>query len=204
MANSKVAHNLSTPLISRLNRRTKLSVTAVPPPPSVTMTINAPSIDMLTISLPHPVLPSMVGQPTYHTIYELHTLFMENTSTVPFTIGGGNHGHLGLIIEAPKYLQLTGVAFAAPPNPGPVPLARHPFMTQAEIKNEQQIHCAALVTFQTYHNCNKALRNQIIAAVEERYIKALRQRMVGYSNRTSYKFLAHLYLHYDMIAPVML
>jgi hypothetical protein len=129
---------------------------------------------------------------------------MENASTVPSTIGGGNHGHLGLVIEAPKYLQLTGVACNAPPNPGPVPLARRPFMTPAEIENERQTHRAALVTFQTYHNCDKALRNQIIAAVEERYIKALRQGIVGYSNRTSYEFLAHLYAHYGTITPAML
>eukprot|EP00957_Ditylum_brightwellii_P137324 10469154-Ditylum_brightwellii.AAC.1 len=67
---------------------------------------------------------------------------MENASTVPSTIGEGNHGHLGLVIEAPKYLQLTGVAFAAPPNPRPVPLACCPFMTPVEIENECQNHHA--------------------------------------------------------------
>eukprot|EP00957_Ditylum_brightwellii_P175523 13363773-Ditylum_brightwellii.AAC.1 len=134
MASIKVAHNLSTSQISRLNRRTKLLVTAMLPPPLVTMAINAPSIDTLTNLLPYPVLPSIVGQPTYHTIYDLHKLIMKKSFTVPSTIGGGNNGHLGLVIEAPNYVQLTGVAFTAPPNPGPVPLACRPFMTPVEIE----------------------------------------------------------------------
>eukprot|EP00957_Ditylum_brightwellii_P029508 2229976-Ditylum_brightwellii.AAC.1 len=129
---------------------------------------------------------------------------MENASTVPSTIGGGNHIHLDLVIKAPKYLQLTGVAFNAPPDPGPVPIARRLFMTLAEIENERQNHRVALVTFQTYNNCNKALQNQIIATVKERYIKALWQGIVGYSNRTSYEFLAYLYAHYGTITPAIL
>eukprot|EP00957_Ditylum_brightwellii_P169733 12919591-Ditylum_brightwellii.AAC.1 len=82
---------------------------------------------------------------------------MENVSTVPSTTEGGNHGHLGLIIEALTYLQLTGVAFTAPPNPGPVPLARRPFMILVKIENVQQNYRTALVTFQTNNNCDKAL-----------------------------------------------
>eukprot|EP00957_Ditylum_brightwellii_P034801 2637397-Ditylum_brightwellii.AAC.1 len=128
------------------------------------MAINVPLIDTITKSFPHPVLPSLVGQPTYETIYEVHKLIMENASVIPSTVGGGNHRHLALIIEAPKYLQVTGVAFAAPPNPGPVPLAHPPFMMLAKIKNKRQNYCAQLVMFQTYHNCDKALRNQLITA----------------------------------------
>eukprot|EP00957_Ditylum_brightwellii_P015705 1183985-Ditylum_brightwellii.AAC.1 len=74
-------------------------------------------------------------------------------------------------------------------------------MTPAEIENERQNHSTALVTFQTYNNWDKALQSQIIAAVKETYIKALRQGIVGYSNRTSYQFLAHLYAHYGTITP---
>eukprot|EP00957_Ditylum_brightwellii_P209624 15362521-Ditylum_brightwellii.AAC.1 len=103
---------------------------------------------------------------------------MENASTIPSTIGGGNHGHLGLVIKVPKYLQVTGVTLGAPPNPGLVPLSHRPFMTRAEIENECQNHHVALVTFQTYNNCDKALRNQLVATIEERYIKALCQGIV--------------------------
>eukprot|EP00957_Ditylum_brightwellii_P171971 13093095-Ditylum_brightwellii.AAC.1 len=77
-------------------------------------------------------------------------------------------------------------------------------MMLAEIKNECQNHCAQLVTFQTYHTCDKALRNQLITAVEEQYIKELCQGIVGYSNCTTNEFLAHLYAHYGIITLSML
>eukprot|EP00957_Ditylum_brightwellii_P017533 1320746-Ditylum_brightwellii.AAC.1 len=65
------------------------------------MAINTPSIDKLIKALSHQVLPRNIGQPTYENLYEMHKLLMENASTIPSTIGGGNHGHLGLVIEAP-------------------------------------------------------------------------------------------------------
>eukprot|EP00957_Ditylum_brightwellii_P117533 8964173-Ditylum_brightwellii.AAC.1 len=65
------------------------------------MAINASLIDTITKSFLHPVLPSVVGQLTYEAIYEIHKLIMENASAIPSTVGGGNQGHLGLVIEAP-------------------------------------------------------------------------------------------------------
>jgi len=43
-------------------------------------------------------------------------------ATIPTTIGGGNHGHAGIIIEPAKYLIMTGeTVFAQPGNPGIYP-----------------------------------------------------------------------------------
>jgi hypothetical protein len=36
-------------------------------------------------------------------------------------LGGGNHGHAGLIVDAAKYLVMTQVEFTIPPNPGIFP-----------------------------------------------------------------------------------
>eukprot|EP00957_Ditylum_brightwellii_P009314 704768-Ditylum_brightwellii.AAC.1 len=67
------------------------------------MVINAPSINGITKLFPHQILPTIVGQPTYQTIYEVHKFLVEIASTIPSMIGGGNHGHLGLVIKASKY-----------------------------------------------------------------------------------------------------
>jgi hypothetical protein len=42
-------------------------------------------------------------------------------ASIPTGLGGGNHGHAGLIINATKYLTMAGVAFIIPPNPGIYP-----------------------------------------------------------------------------------
>eukprot|EP00957_Ditylum_brightwellii_P092088 7011476-Ditylum_brightwellii.AAC.1 len=81
------------------------------------MTINALSIDKIDKAFPHPVLPRFVGQLTYKNLYELHKLLIISVSAIQSTIGGGKFEYLGLLIEAPKYLQLTRVAFAVLPNP---------------------------------------------------------------------------------------
>eukprot|EP00957_Ditylum_brightwellii_P026251 1985859-Ditylum_brightwellii.AAC.1 len=152
------------------------------------MAINAQPIDKITKAFMHPVLPRIVGKPTYKNLYEVHKLLMKNASTISSTIRGGNHGHIGLVLEAPKCLQLTGVAFAVPLNHGPIPWACRPFMTPAEIENECQNHHAALVTFQAYNNMGKALHNQFIVTFEDRYIKALHQGIIEYSNQMTYTF----------------
>jgi hypothetical protein len=38
---------------------------------------------------------------------------------IPTMLGGGNHGHAGIIVEPARYLLMTrGVAFTNPANPG--------------------------------------------------------------------------------------
>jgi hypothetical protein len=40
------------------------------------------------------------------------------TASIPSALGGGNHGHAGIIVEATKYLAIAGVAFNDPNHPG--------------------------------------------------------------------------------------
>jgi hypothetical protein len=39
----------------------------------------------------------------------------------PTTLGGGNHGHAGILIDPARYLLTTGVPFVNPPNLGNYP-----------------------------------------------------------------------------------
>eukprot|EP00957_Ditylum_brightwellii_P106836 8150585-Ditylum_brightwellii.AAC.1 len=71
------------------------------------MVVNAPSVEKITKSFRHTILPQIVGQPTYERIYKIHKLLMENTATMDTTVGGGAHGHLGLVLTGQHYLQLT-------------------------------------------------------------------------------------------------
>ena len=46
----------------------------------------------------HPVLTAIRGEPTYETEHHLKNERKENASSVPTTLGGGNHGYLGMIL----------------------------------------------------------------------------------------------------------
>ena len=62
------------------------------------------------------------GQPTNQDLTILEKELIAILANIPTTLGGGNHGHAGIIIEPEKYLQLTGgTAFDIPLNPGIYP-----------------------------------------------------------------------------------
>jgi hypothetical protein len=42
-------------------------------------------------------------------------------ASIPSGLGGGNHGHVGILDEATKYLTMAGVAFNNPIHPGIYP-----------------------------------------------------------------------------------
>jgi len=97
------------------------------------------------------------------------------------------------------FLVLTGnVAFVIPINPGP--FADHPAgATVAQITEVNKQHAIARYSFQLYNTVQAALRNQLIAAVPDTYIRKLRNDDKGYGAVTILQFLTHLFLHYGKI-----
>eukprot|EP00957_Ditylum_brightwellii_P117674 8976310-Ditylum_brightwellii.AAC.1 len=106
---------------------------------------------------------------------------MENATSVKASFGGGMHDHLGLVLTAPWYLQVTGYAFTPPVNPIPTLVILRPFMTIQEAETAQQNHKNALVAYCKFINTNKALVRQLVEAIGDHYIKALKQIMFGYN-----------------------
>jgi hypothetical protein len=53
------------------------------------------------------------GKPTYETLQTLVTELKANAGSVPSTLGGGQNGHLGIILSPPRYATLAH----APRNP---------------------------------------------------------------------------------------
>jgi hypothetical protein len=62
------------------------------------------------------------GQPKEDDLTTLEKELIAIAASIPSTLGGGNHGHAGVIVEAAKYLVMTGrTAFVNPVNPGVYP-----------------------------------------------------------------------------------
>jgi hypothetical protein len=61
------------------------------------------------------------GQPTNQDITTLKKELISLAASIPSRLGGGNHGHAGIIVEAAKYLTMAGVAFTNPIHPGIYP-----------------------------------------------------------------------------------
>jgi hypothetical protein len=58
------------------------------------------------------------GQPTHQDITTLEKELVSIAASILSGLGGGNHGHAGIIVEAAKYLTMGGVALTNPIHPG--------------------------------------------------------------------------------------
>lgn len=65
-----------------------------------------------------PTLTRIHGEPTYETLQRLHNEFKTNAGAVPSTLGGDNHGHLGLVLSPARYALISNVPYRRPPMPG--------------------------------------------------------------------------------------
>eukprot|EP00957_Ditylum_brightwellii_P070247 5337021-Ditylum_brightwellii.AAC.1 len=63
----------------------------------------------------HKTLLQCNGKPNYDYIHEVMMALYGNAVAVPTTLGGGAHGHIGLVIEAGLYGTFSGgTAYNAP------------------------------------------------------------------------------------------
>ena len=113
---------------------------------------------------------------------------------VPTSIGGGNHGHLGLIMEDADYQQISngGVAWVTPNNPGHYPeniptgapsAVRERFVAEHKASKEEFERCQGVIN---------ALRALIQEAVKEEYLSELDDPIHGFFQISPLEMLKHL------------
>ena len=87
----------------------------------------------------HPVLTSIRGEPTYETLHYLKKELKANARSVPTTLGGGNHGYLGMILKPAEYFRIAPTdPFTLPHNTGV--LVSNPNGTAAQIASAEKTH----------------------------------------------------------------
>jgi hypothetical protein len=78
-------------------------------------------------------------EPTNQDLATLEKDFIAILANIPTTLGGGKHGHAGIIVEPARYLlMMGGVAFANPANPGTYP-ANVPGNAMAGVKARVEV-----------------------------------------------------------------
>ena len=60
----------------------------------------------------------ITGEPTYESLLVLYNHIKINAQSVPANGGGGNHGHLGLVLTPLEYQLISLTPFVRPLNPG--------------------------------------------------------------------------------------
>jgi hypothetical protein len=74
-------------------------------------------------------------------------------------------------------------------------------MMAAVIAETTRLHREATQAHRTYHSVDQAIKKLIIKSVDDAYLNALSDEIVGYANCTSLQLLTHILTFYAMIAP---
>jgi hypothetical protein len=148
----------------------------------------------------HPDLTIIIGRPTYATVRKLQKELYANTKVIPFMLGGGQNGHLALVMTEAEYLVISAVTYDEPIHPGTQP-AHQGGATSAQMTEANRLYDRKITQVSLHVSVINALRQQILCAVYNMYLMALEHPDLGYlvSPRD---MLLHLQATYGTITPL--
>lgn len=130
------------------------------------------------------------GQPSHTDITQLEEELVEIAVNYPTSLGGGDHGHAGLIVESATYLtHSNGIPFTRPSQPPTLPVAPAQSEDKASV---ERLHNERIRIFNLFVGVEQGLKDKILAAVDEEFLLELRQGIFGYQKVTARQMLDHL------------
>jgi hypothetical protein len=164
------------------------------------------TVEEVMASFPHPLLPTVQGEPDYQTIHAARKFLQANSRAIDTHLGGCTLGHLGLIISDASYTIIAPTTDAVltlwitPQSPGRAPANTDG--TAAQISAAHHIWEEDVQTYRTFTSVQQALKMQIIRLFEPMYLDILNENMVGYANISARDMLDHLSETYGNITAV--
>jgi hypothetical protein len=138
----------------------------------------------LIAGFPHSSLPKVTGEPTFEDLKVIRRLLNTNAMSVSSYVGGGRHGHLGIIMTNEEYFAIAADVFPVPENPRASPEVVVG-MTEAVIAELTRLHREATQVYRTYQNVDQEIKKLILEAFDDAYLNAFLDEVVGYANCTS-------------------
>jgi hypothetical protein len=164
------------------------------------------TVEYIIASFPHPVLPTVPGEPDYQTIHAIQKSLQANSRAFDTHLRGGTLGHLGLIVSDTSYAMIAPSTDASPrlwispKAPGRAP--SNTYGTAAQISAARHIWEEDVQTYRTYTSVQQALKKQIISVFELMYLDVLNDNMVGFAKISARDMLDHLFSTYGNITAV--
>ena len=81
------------------------------------MSDNAKQTDFTTL-FEYATLSKIHGEPDYDQLKILKDKLKANATKIPSDLGGGNFGHLGLVLSPAEYANVSAVPYVRPVHPG--------------------------------------------------------------------------------------
>ena len=132
------------------------------------------------------------GQPSNRDITKLKRELAKITSSVATDLGGGKHGHVGIIIPESEYVKISegGAKFDIPSHPGHYPTT---VSSVAATRSKQEAaHKAKILQYDTCMGVINAVKDKIIESVDKEWLEEICNEILGFTNVTPLKMLQHL------------
>jgi hypothetical protein len=164
------------------------------------------TVEDVIASFPHPILPTVQGEPDYQIIHAIRKLLQANSGVIGTHLGGCTLGHLGIIFSDASYAMIALATDAGPKLwVSPTAPRRAPANTDgtaSQISAARHIWEEEVQTYRTYTSVQQALKKQIINVFELMYLDVLNDDMVGFANISAWDMLGHLFTTYGNITAV--
>jgi len=144
----------------------------------------------------HKVLTRVYGVPDFDSIKTLEDELKANASSVQTELGGGQFGHLGLVVSPTQYANASQVPYDRPAQPVleiPQGTAQH------EVARLRHDYVQAHVQFREVCDLEKQLLSQLTQAIDGLYIRALRNQHTGTIKQTIPQVFTWLYTKYGQV-----
>ena len=139
------------------------------------------------------------GEPDFASILKLKNEVKANAQSLPSTLGGGNHGYLGLVTTPVEYALVSNTPFTKEPYPGPLTFPTGTTTIQSKMLEDAYKKRVAL-----YNACvgvEKAILQQIVKAVEEDWLAPLRNNTTNAIQGTIPDIIGYLFTTHGDISP---
>ena len=156
-------------------------------------------VDLKQTFFDYPELSKISGEPTLGSLMTLRNELKANAQSVTTTLGGGANGHLGLVLSAQAYEQIA---------PG-TPYIR-PVLPEMDVDNNDTRYILAqkrldydtdLALYREFVAMERILIQQIVNAIDGKFLKAIRSKTTNKINKTIPDILTYLFETYGDVSP---
>ena len=134
------------------------------------------TIDYIKMHFKYETLTKVHNCSTYDSLKTIKNKLKANASKVASNLGGGRHGHLGLVLTPAEYALVTAMPYIRPVFPGPLVLLSGAGMTNLQQEIAQDHHKEQMRVFCEVVDVEKALFKQFTQALPELYTKSFCNR----------------------------
>jgi hypothetical protein len=164
--------------------------------------MSIPSVNYRETFFPKPDLTRIIGIPTYEALHQMQLELKTNALSVHSNLGGAQHGHLGLLMTNAQYALVSDTPYERPEHPGVLHIPHN--ATRVASDALKRTYDENLRVFHEVRGVEQALIQQIVTAVEEQYIIAMKNRDTGQFTGDIRQIFTYLQNTYGKISPSQL